>query len=101
MPFKFKATNSDQMPLYLKGSPSWKFAMKLETRESPICCRQHSQEKKATETIVRFKQKDYCGSRTVSAFILSEGKIHEKAAKQKTKKKKRGWGELKKSDERK
>jgi len=40
---------------------------------------------------VHFKQKEYRGSRTVSAFILSERKVHVKAAKQ-DKKKKEGTG---------
>lgn len=40
------------MLLYLKGSPSWKFVMKLKTRESPLCCCQHSQEKKKPQKLL-------------------------------------------------
>lgn len=80
------------MLLYLKGSPSWKFVMKPETRESPVCCCQQSREQKATETTEPLKEKEYCGSRTVSASILSEKKVHVKAAKWETKGGKKGGG---------
>lgn len=40
------------MLLYLKGSPSWKSVMKLKTRESPLCCCQHSQEKKKPQKLL-------------------------------------------------
>lgn len=62
----------------VQAGNSWQ---NLKPGEVDVLLPTQSREEKATETIVHFKQKEYCGSRTASAPILSERKVHVKAAK--------------------